>query len=100
MLKGTVDTKLPRQFNHLSMGRVNRRNDEVRKINAENQQMLKKIMTIMNRRPVENGLRGVPLKKQVSNEDLKDVDPSATLDTSFEGNADIKLIQSNIDPAI
>ena len=55
--------------------------------------MLKKIMTIMNRRPVENGLRGVPLKPgQQSNSDLKDVDASATLDTSFEGNTDIKLM--------
>ena len=55
--------------------------------------MLKKIMTIMNRRPIENGLKGVPLKSgQQSNSDLKNVDPAATLDSSFEGNTDIKLM--------
>jgi len=52
--------------------------------------MLKKILTIMNRKPVDNGLRGVSIKHG-SNVDLKEVDGDGTIE-SFEGNADIKLI--------
>ena len=56
--------------------------------------MLKKIMGIMNRKPEANGLDGVPLKKYGSIEELED----STLQTStFIGNADISLIQSNVD---
>jgi len=42
----------------------------VRKINSENQYMLKKIMGIMHRKPKGNGLEGVPLKKQISSEEF------------------------------
>ena len=68
LLKGHVDQREPRQYTHLNTGRVNQRNNEVRKINVENQQMLKKIMNIMNRKPTVNGLKGVPIKKQTSME--------------------------------
>lgn len=40
--------------------------------------MLKKIMTIMNRKPQDNGLDGVPLKKYPSTDELDD----STLQTS------------------
>ena len=57
--------------------------------------MLKKIMNIMNRKPKGNGLDGVPLKRQNSNEEFDELG-SGTMDT-FQGNADISLIQSNVD---
>lgn len=57
--------------------------------------MLKKIMGIMHRKPKGNGLEGVPLKKQISSDEFPE-DPNQTHDT-FQGNADIKLIQSNVD---
>ena len=95
-LKCNVDKGQPKQFNHLSSGRINRRNDEVRKINAENQQMLNKIMNIMNRKPTGNGLNGVPLRKNVSNHDILGTsDPQNTSIETFQGNQDIKLIQPN-----
>jgi len=34
--------------------------------------MLKKIMNIMNRKPIENGLKGVSLKKQMSTDNLQE----------------------------
>ena len=51
--------------------------------------MLKKIMNIMNRKPTDNGLRGVSIKKQTSIDELSVNSP--TID-SYEANADIKLI--------
>ena len=71
-LKKGVNQSTPSSFSHLGSGRVHRRNDEVRKINAENQQMLKKIMGIMNRKPKGNGLTGVPLKRNNSLDDEAD----------------------------
>ena len=71
-LKKGVNQNTPSSFSHMGSGRVHRRNDEVRKINAENQQMLKKIMGIMNRKPKGNGLTGVPLKRNSSFDDEAD----------------------------
>ena len=56
--------------------------------------MLKKIMNIMNRKPTDNGLKGVPIKKQTSTENLSN---SPTIDSYADNNADIKLIQSNVE---
>lgn len=43
----------------------------------------------MSRAPIANGLKGVPIKKQTSTEDLNASGPSID---SYEANADIKLI--------
>lgn len=89
-LKKGINQSEPLSYSHLGTGRINRRNEEVRKINGENQQMLKKIMNIMNRKPKGNGLDGVPLKKY---NDLDEFDKSLDQkDGSFQGNADISLI--------
>ena len=75
---------------------MQRRNEEVRKINSENQQMLGKIMKIMNRKPVATGLDRLPIKKQSSVDELMEGEAGHSIDT-FQGNADIKLIQSNLE---
>lgn len=72
-LKTTVDKSEPKKFGHLNSGRIHNRNKEVEKINQENQQMLGKIMAIMKRKPRGNGLDGVALKHNRSNEDLEEV---------------------------
>ena len=72
-LKASVDKSEPKKFSHLNSGRIFNRNREVQKINQENQHMLTKIMAIMKRKPTENGLDGVPLKKNASNADLEEV---------------------------
>ena len=59
--------------------------------------MLKKIMGIMNRKPKGNGLDGVPLKRSNSDDDF---DENMEHNETFQGNADISLIQSNVDPAL
>ena len=97
-LKKGVNQNTPSSFSHLGSGRVHRRNDEVRKINAENQQMLKKIMGIMNRKPKGNGLTGVPLKRNNSFDE--EADQSIDQKDNFQGNADISLIQSNIESGL
>ena len=56
--------------------------------------MLNKIMTIMNRKPNGNGLNGVPLKR---NKSTSDVDENDDRMDTFQGNADISLIQSNVE---
>lgn len=96
-LKKGVNQRTPSTYSHLGSGRINRRNDEVRKINAENQQMLKKIMNIMNRKPKGNGLTGVPLKRNNSSDSKEQQSIDQKDSNVFQGNADISLIQSNID---
>ena len=95
-LKCNVDRKEPKSFNHLSTGRINRRNVEVRKINQENQQMLNKIMNIMNRKPKGNGLDGVPLRRQVSQNSMGNNEEGLDHGAYF-GNEDIRLVQKNVD---
>jgi len=51
--------------------------------------MLKKIMSIMNRKPKDNGLDGVPLKKNTLTDEF---DQSIEQKNTFQGNADISLI--------
>ena len=55
-------------------------------------------MGIMNRKPVSNGLNGVALKKQNSIEDYdEDAEDSQERYDTFQGNEDIRLVQSNVD---
>ena len=44
----------------------------------------------MNRKPIENGMKGVPLKRQDSTDDLEEQSYDA-----FDGNEDIRLVQQN-----
>ena len=57
--------------------------------------MLKKIMNIMNRRPTDNGLKGVPIKKQTSIDGLSSA--NNTIDSVERSSNDIKLVNSNLD---
>ena len=95
LLKGHVDQREPRQYTHLNTGPANKRNNEVRKINVENQQMLKKIMNIMHRKPTDNGLKGVPIKRQTSTDHLSTSGPM--IESYTAANADIRLIEANVD---
>ena len=58
-LRSDVDQAKPKGFSHVSQGLVNRRKNQARKISQENQQKLKKILDIMNRKPKGNGLDGL-----------------------------------------
>ena len=60
--------------------------------------MLTKIMRIMNRKPLGNGLDGVPLKRQDTDPDYDQLADDASI--TFQGNADISLIQSNVEQQV
>lgn len=82
-------------YSHVVNGKISQRNVEVRKINKENQLMLKKIMNIMHRKPRGNGLDALNLKRTTSaaltNQDtLGEVSISPT-------NHDIALMHSNLE---
>ena len=58
-----VDQTPPKSYPHLA-GNVKYQKKVQRNINIENGKMLKKIMSIMNRKPEGNGLDGFKLKPQ------------------------------------
>ena len=88
-LKGGVDQSPPRAFPHIA-DRNKYKNQQKREINIQNAKMLKKIMEIMNRKPKENGLQGLPLKPLHNFEGSIQEDP---FENSFSGQNNITVIQ-------
>ena len=60
-MKGHIDQTPPKSYPHLA-GNVKYQKKVQRQVNIENGKMLKKIMSIMNRKPTGNGLDGFKLK--------------------------------------
>ena len=89
-LRGGVDQSPPRAFPHID-NRSKYKNLQKREINIQNAKMLKKIMEIMNRKPKENGLQGLPLKP-LQNFENSMLGMTETFDNSFRGQNNITVI--------
>lgn len=90
-LRGGVDQSPPKAFPHIQ-DRNKYKNLQKREINIQNAKMLKKIMEIMNRKPKENGLQGLPLRP-LQNLENSMMGETCTFDNSYGGQNNITVIQ-------